>query len=346
MPPGLTESHGPRATNSLVVGVSKGPARAVHEFTRKGRTLKVTVQEIVAAENAGYMFIFGDSEPANGWLVRIHSECLYGEVLGSDSCDCGPELDLAMDLIYRMRSGILIYLEQEGRGSGLLAKARGYSHSQQNNVDSFASFEALGFPPDCRTYDSAALSLKALGLERVRLLTNNPRKVVALKMHGLDVDRVRLWTKPRGPAAAAYLESKRRQRYSTQSKEWSPKHRLGSPTMWTWLAGIKKSLAVIVGISAGAAVWWGNRDLMCATTMGILVGSLARKISRRSQPISSLLIAIWDCHRGGGQFALATVLLVKNTLLRGVTPIRRSASTTRPHAQATRVAMAGTSLRD
>ncbi|RJO74110.1 GTP cyclohydrolase II [Nocardia panacis] len=181
-----------------------------HRITRAGGELRVRVLELDGYGESGHALIFGD--PADGCLVRVHSRCLYGEALGSDDCDCGPELTKSLDLMQANGSGVLIYLEQEGRGLGLLAKARGYRHSQCRGTDTFASYEALGYPADARSYDAAARVLLALRLRAVDLLTNNPAKVAALTAAGLAVTAVPLYTRVRSERARDYLEAKRRRR--------------------------------------------------------------------------------------------------------------------------------------
>ncbi|MFD0360071.1 GTP cyclohydrolase II [Nocardia sp. GCM10030253] len=179
--------------------------------------------EVAGGAEYGYVLIFG--ELSDGCLVRIHSRCLYGDALGSDDCDCGPELDKALNLIQAAGSGILVYLEQEGRGAGLIAKARGYRQSERTGSDTFASYEALGYPADSRTYDHAAKSLVDLGLTSVQLLTNNPAKAEEIRSAGLRVTVVPLSTRPLSARAAAYLEAKRRRRQHwipTDQAPWAP----------------------------------------------------------------------------------------------------------------------------
>ncbi|MGY4101226.1 GTP cyclohydrolase II [Nocardia sp. R16R-3T] len=181
-----------------------------HRLTRKGQELQVRVMEVAGGAECGHVLVFGKVD--DGCLVRVHSRCLYGEGLGSDDCDCGPELDKSLDLIWAEGSGVLVYLEQEGRGLGLIAKARGYRESQRSGADTFASYERLGFPVDSRSYVHAAKSLQDLGLTRVRLLTNNPDKVAELSAAGLAVIMEPLLTPVLSARAAAYLDAKRRRR--------------------------------------------------------------------------------------------------------------------------------------
>ncbi|MFE3445018.1 GTP cyclohydrolase II [Nocardia sp. NPDC059180] len=181
-----------------------------HRFTRGGRDIRVRVQEVAGGAADGHVLVFG--EPGKGCLVRVHSRCLYGEALGSQDCDCGPELAKALDAIQNEGAGVLIYLEQEGRGCGLVAKAHGYRESERSGADTFTSYERLGLPADARTYTHAATSLLELGLTRVRLLTNNPDKVAALRDAAIEVTAVPLATTPLSDRAAQYLEAKRQRR--------------------------------------------------------------------------------------------------------------------------------------
>lgn len=126
------------------------------------------------------------SLPSGEALVRVHSECITGEVFGSLKCECGPQLDAALDLINE-RGGVVVYLRgQEGRGIGLANKLRAYQ-LQEEGLDTLDANLQLGLPADSRDYTAAAEILADLGIDRVRLLTNNPDKVAQLEEHGLDV---------------------------------------------------------------------------------------------------------------------------------------------------------------
>ena len=141
-------------------------------------------------------------------LVRLHSECLTGDALGSLRCDCGPQLDLALGRIAEHGHGVLLYLRQEGRGIGLFNKVRAYA-LQERGLDTVEANVHLGFPPDLRDYSFAARALHDLGVWNVRLLTNNPRKVEALEQHGVRViERVPLTITP-GLSNEVYLRTKR-----------------------------------------------------------------------------------------------------------------------------------------
>ena len=132
------------------------------------------------------MLKFGEPSPETAPLVRLHSECLTGDVFGSARCDCGPQLHESM---LRMASGgYLLYLRQEGRGIGLMSKLDAYG-LQDLGLDTFAANRAIGRGDDERDYRVAAEMLKAVGVRRVTLLTNNPDKVAQLVTHGIDVVR-------------------------------------------------------------------------------------------------------------------------------------------------------------
>jgi len=141
-------------------------------------------------------------------LVRIHSQCFTGEVLGSLRCDCNDQLDLAMQVIADEGRGLLIYEHQEGRGIGLMAKLQAYA-LQDTGLDTVDANHVLGFDADCRDFSLPAAILQSLGVGRVRLLTNNPSKVRALRDAGIDVvARVPCETAPT-PHSLAYLRAKK-----------------------------------------------------------------------------------------------------------------------------------------
>jgi 3,4-dihydroxy 2-butanone 4-phosphate synthase / GTP cyclohydrolase II len=150
----------------------------------------------------------GDIEKQPGVLVRMHSECLTGDVFGSQRCDCGEQLATAMERIEREGKGAIVYLRQEGRGIGLGNKLRAYSLQDQGQ-DTVEANESLGFKPDLRDYGIGAQILLDLGLHSIRLLTNNPRKIVGLDGYDLEIiGREPLQVRP-GDHNERYLETKR-----------------------------------------------------------------------------------------------------------------------------------------
>jgi 3,4-dihydroxy 2-butanone 4-phosphate synthase/GTP cyclohydrolase II len=128
----------------------------------------------------------GDVAGRENVLVRMHSECLTGDVFHSMRCDCGEQLDAAMRMIDQAGAGAIVYLRQEGRGIGLVRKLQAYA-LQENGMDTVQANEALGFRPDLRDYGIGAQILVDLGLSSVRILTNNPKKIVGLEGYGLSV---------------------------------------------------------------------------------------------------------------------------------------------------------------
>lgn len=141
-------------------------------------------------------------------LVRVHSECLTGDVFGSRRCDCGPQLHAAMERIDKEGSGVILYMRQEGRGIGLPAKLHAY-RLQEQGLDTVDANLKLGFPMDLRDYGVGAQMLSELGVNQIRLLTNNPKKVVGLQGHGLKiVEQLPIRVSP-NPHNARYLKTKK-----------------------------------------------------------------------------------------------------------------------------------------
>ena len=130
--------------------------------------------------------VIGDPKPTTVVPVRLHSACLTGDLLGSLRCDCGDQLKRAVNRMASLGGGVLLYLDQEGRGIGLANKLRAYA-LQDAGLDTLDADEHLGFLPDERSYDVAAAMLRELGIKRIRLLTNNPSKIDALTEHGIEV---------------------------------------------------------------------------------------------------------------------------------------------------------------
>ena len=140
-------------------------------------------------------------------LVRLHSECLTGDALGSLRCDCGEQLQAALETIAREERGVVLYLRHEGRGIGLFNKIRAYA-LQDGGLDTVDANVALGLPIDARDYTAAAWVLKQLGIRDVRLITNNPAKIAALREHGINVvERIPVEMPP-NPKNAGYLKAK------------------------------------------------------------------------------------------------------------------------------------------
>jgi 3,4-dihydroxy 2-butanone 4-phosphate synthase/GTP cyclohydrolase II len=151
---------------------------------------------------------FGDVEQGEGVLVRMHSKCLTGDVFHSRRCDCGWQLDTAMQMIQVEGKGVIVYLDQEGRGIGLLNKLKAYE-LQDKGADTVEANEQLGFKDDLRNYGIGAQILLDMGVKSIRVLTNNPRKLVGLDGYGLILkDRVRIEA-PSTDENASYLETKR-----------------------------------------------------------------------------------------------------------------------------------------
>ncbi|HEU0054377.1 MAG TPA: GTP cyclohydrolase II, partial [Longimicrobium sp.] len=152
--------------------------------------------------------VHGDVEGRADVLVRMHSKCLTGDVFHSLRCDCGPQLHAAMERIIRAGRGVIVYLDQEGRGIGLINKLRAYN-LQDQGLDTVEANEKLGFRPDLRDYGIGAQILLDLGLKTIRILTNNPKKIVGIDGYGLSVTgQVPLEVEP-NPHNLGYLATKR-----------------------------------------------------------------------------------------------------------------------------------------
>jgi 3,4-dihydroxy 2-butanone 4-phosphate synthase/GTP cyclohydrolase II len=145
-------------------------------------------------------------------LVRLQSRCTYGEVFASAACDCRDQLDAAWGKIVGEGAGVIIYLDQEGRGAGAVAKARAHFDHERLGIDTFESYRRQGISADERHYDAASRLLSALGIRSMRLLTNNPEKVRAMSSAGFDVTRQDIVVQP-STSFENYLDAKRRNGY-------------------------------------------------------------------------------------------------------------------------------------
>jgi GTP cyclohydrolase II len=167
--------------------------------------------------------VMGDLRSNQPVLVRIHSECFTGDVLGSRRCDCGEQLDKAMQLIAKEGVGVITYLRQEGRGIGLLDKLRSYN-LQDKGYDTVDANTMLGHAPDERDYTIAACILEDLGVHAVRLMTNNPDKIRALEQHGIQVsERIPLQTAIHTDNAR-YLQTKASRMHHMLDITFGPAH--------------------------------------------------------------------------------------------------------------------------
>ncbi len=182
--------------------------RTVDMPTRHGLFKLKLYRSILDNENH-LALVMGDPRKAKSPLVRVHSECLTGDVFGSMRCDCGDQLAKAMDMVAHEKVGVILYMRQEGRGIGLANKLHAYS-LQEKGLDTVEANEKLGFKADLRDYGVGAQILADLGLTKIRLITNNPRKVVGLKAYGLSISARVPLILPSNEHSQRYLATKKK----------------------------------------------------------------------------------------------------------------------------------------
>ncbi|RKY60877.1 MAG: bifunctional 3,4-dihydroxy-2-butanone-4-phosphate synthase/GTP cyclohydrolase II [Candidatus Neomarinimicrobiota bacterium] len=178
------------------------------ELPTKVGKFKIIVYVDHLTEKEHVALVMGDISGSEPVMVRVHSECLTGDVFGSLRCDCGDQLDRAMRMIAEQGRGALLYLRQEGRGIGLKHKINAYK-LQEQGMDTVEANVQLGFSPDLRDYGMGAQMLADLGIKKMKLLTNNPKKIIGLQGYGLEiVDRIPIEIQP-NPLNEKYLKTKR-----------------------------------------------------------------------------------------------------------------------------------------
>ena len=177
--------------------------------TEYGGTFTAIAYENDIDSSQHLALVKGQIHPEDEVLVRVHSKCLTGDVFGSKRCDCGDQLHKAMAMVEEEGKGVILYMSQEGRGIGLINKLRAYS-LQEDGKDTVEANEELGFKADLRDYGIGAQILVDLGVRKIRLMTNNPRKIIGLEGYGIRVvDRIPIEMKP-NMENLGYLKTKKK----------------------------------------------------------------------------------------------------------------------------------------
>lgn len=165
-------------------------------YTRYYGAFKMYAVVTIPNNEEVLVLVGGNLEEIAVPLVRVHSRCITGDIFGSVHCECGQQLEFSLSRIQSEGAGIIIYLEQEGRGSGLVAKLRAYELAEKENLDTVDAYLRQDLPIDSRSYKAAALILKLFNIDHIRMLTNNPLKIEAMREEGIQVEREPVDIKP------------------------------------------------------------------------------------------------------------------------------------------------------